>query len=65
MDDALRRRLGAMKCAALLRESLWSMVSEHHSSLDSDYAAYTTRNLERFARAWSALEQAWSAFEAT
>ena len=65
VDDALRRRLGAMKCAALLRESLWSMVSEQHSSLDFDYAAYTTRNLERFERAWSGLEQAWSAFEAT
>ena len=45
-----------MKCAALLRESLWSMVSEHHSSLDFDYAAYTVSNLERFERAWSAFE---------
>jgi thiamine kinase-like enzyme len=54
VDDALRRRHAAMKCAALLRESLWSMVSEHHSSLDFDYAAYTSSNLARFEQAWSA-----------
>ena len=58
VDDALRRRHGAMKCAALLRESLWSMVSEHHSSLDFDYAAYTSSNLARFEQAWSAWEGA-------
>jgi thiamine kinase-like enzyme len=63
VDDALRRRLAAMKCAALLREALWSMVSEHHSSLDFDYAAYTTSNLTRFEEAWSGLEQAWSSLE--
>jgi hypothetical protein len=29
-----------MKCASLLREAMWSMVSEIHSKLDFDYAAY-------------------------
>lgn len=38
----------AMKCASLLRESMWSMVSELVSQIDFDYAAYTRENLERF-----------------
>ena len=53
VGDQLRRRYAAMKCASLLRESMWSMVSEIHSTLDFDYVAYTTENLERFERAWA------------
>jgi hypothetical protein len=45
-----------MKCASLLREAMWSMVSEIHSSLDFDYIAYTDENLARFESAWSAFE---------
>ena len=45
----------AMKCASLLREAMWSMVSELHSALDFDYVAYTGENLERFERAWEAV----------
>lgn len=51
-DD--RRALAAMKAASLLRESLWSMVSEVHSAVDFDFAAYTAENLARFERAWTA-----------
>ena len=40
-----------MKCASLLRETMWSMVSEIHSAIDFDYAAYTAENLDRFNRA--------------
>jgi thiamine kinase-like enzyme len=47
-SDDLLRRYGAMKCASLLRETMWSMVSELTSSLDVDYAAYTHENLTRF-----------------
>ncbi len=47
-----------MKCASLLRESMWSMVSEIHSRLDFDYVAYTDENLARFEDAWSALRGA-------
>ena len=43
----------AMKCASLLREAMWSMVSELHSDIDFDYVAYTEENLERFERAWA------------
>ncbi len=50
--DELRRKLRAMKCASLLREAMWSMVSEIHLDIDVDYVAYTTENLERFERAY-------------
>ena len=47
-DAALWRRYRAMKAAAALRETLWSMVSELHSKLDFDYAAYTAANLSTY-----------------
>jgi thiamine kinase-like enzyme len=50
--EDLRRRYAAMKCASLLREAMWSMVSEHHLTLDFDYVAYTAENLARFERAY-------------
>ncbi|MCJ8145297.1 choline kinase family protein [Ancylobacter sp. A5.8] len=55
-DDALRVRLQAMLVASLLRESLWSMVSEQHSTIDFDYCAYTAENLARLARAAAELD---------
>ena len=56
-DAGLLRRYGAMKCASLLRETLWSMVSELHSTLDFDYRAYTAENLRRFEAAWDAFQR--------
>ena len=53
-DAALRLGYSAMKCASLLREAMWSMVSEIHSKLDYDYAAYTLDYMDRFARAYAA-----------
>lgn len=53
-DAALKRQYSAMKCASLLRETLWSMVSEIHSKLAFDYAAYTSDYLGRFERALAA-----------
>lgn len=47
-DDDLWRRYSAMKCASLLRETMWSMVSEIHSNIDFDYSVYTRENLERY-----------------
>lgn len=52
-SDAERRGLAAMKAASLLRESMWSMVSEVHSALDFDFESYTHENLERFECAWA------------
>lgn len=51
--QALLRSYDAMKCASLLRETMWSMVSELTSELDFDYAAYTGENLSRYKRAFS------------
>ncbi|MCA0907321.1 phosphotransferase [Ruegeria marisrubri] len=53
VTDDLRHRYAAMKCASLLRETMWSMVSEITSDIDFDYAAYTAENLARFRAALS------------
>ena len=37
----------AMKCISLMRETLWSMVSEIYSEIEFDYGAYTSENLSR------------------
>ena len=37
----------AMKCISLMRETLWSMVSEIYSEIEFDYGAYTSENLCR------------------
>ena len=47
------RSYQAMKCASLLRETMWSMVSEIHSDIDFDYSAYTAENLARFDQAYN------------
>lgn len=52
VNDDLWRRYLAMKSASLLRETMWSMVSETHSNIDFDYAAYTQDNLVRFEHAY-------------
>lgn len=55
-DAGLRRAYAAMKAAAALRETLWSMVSELHSTLDFDFAAYTATNLTTYRAALAAFE---------
>lgn len=46
VDDLLRSH-GAMQCAALLREAMWSMVSELHMAAPGvDYVAYAEENLQ-------------------
>lgn len=47
-DAQLWHRYQAMKCASLLRETMWSMVSEIHSQIAFDYVAYTAENRARF-----------------
>jgi len=49
----LIRKYTALKCASLLRETMWSMVSEIHSDIDFDYSAYTSENLARFDAAFA------------
>jgi thiamine kinase-like enzyme len=56
VDRELGLRFAAMNAASLLRETMWSMVSEIHSRLDFDYVAYTATNLARFESALTAFE---------
>jgi thiamine kinase-like enzyme len=57
LTAALERRYRAMKCASLLREAMWGMVSELHSTLDFDYATYACGYLARFERALAAFKE--------
>ena len=57
VDAGLERRFAAMKCASLLRETMWSMVSETNSKIQFDYKAYTSDYLTRFGRAYDEFTQ--------
>jgi thiamine kinase-like enzyme len=51
-DFELKRAHAAMQCASLLREAMWSMVSELYLSAPGvDYVAYTAENLQRLDQA--------------
>lgn len=51
-DAAMKRAYSAMQCASLLREAMWSMVSEiHMPATDIDYVAYTNDNLNKLRAA--------------
>lgn len=56
VDADLWRRYLAMKAAAALREAMWSMVQEIHSSLDFDYRAYTADYLNTYRASLAAFE---------
>jgi thiamine kinase-like enzyme len=57
VGDARRLQSHAMLTASLLREAMWSMVSEVHSRLEFDFVAYTGENLARFEQALSRFEE--------
>jgi len=49
-DRDIARSHAAMQCASLLREAMWSMVSELHLDVPgADYVAYTKENLDALA----------------
>ena len=48
VDDKYLAKYFAIKCASLLRETMWSMVSEITSKIDFDYKEYTNENLSKF-----------------
>lgn len=56
LDDELWRKYSAMKCASLLRETLWSMVSEITSSIDFDYGAYTAQYHSAYQAAYQSFK---------
>ena len=56
INDQLLLQYQAMKCASLLRETMWSMVSEMTSKINFDYAKYTNENIIKFNKAFSAIK---------
>ena len=52
-DGARWKSYRAFVCASLLRETMWSMVSELHSTVDFDFRAYALDNLTRFEQAYA------------
>ena len=48
IDEKLLLQFYCFKCAALLRETMWSMVSELTSKIDFNYVNYTQENLAKF-----------------
>ena len=57
LDGGLWRRYHAMKCASLMRETMWSMIAEHVSKIDFDYVAYTDDYMARLERALGELKR--------
>ncbi len=55
ITDLLLQKYYALKTASLLRETMWSMVSELISKIDFDYQKYTEENLKRFQKAYQNL----------
>jgi thiamine kinase-like enzyme len=55
-DADLRRGFAALKCASLLRESLWGAVSRFTSAIEFDYSGYARDHLARFDRMWRTFE---------
>ena len=56
INDKLLLQYNSLKCASLLRETMWSMVSELTSKIDFDYANYTQENLLKFNQAYKSLD---------
>jgi hypothetical protein len=49
-----------MQCASLLREAMWSMVSELYLNAPGvDYEAYTAENLDRLAASLDAYQSTY------
>jgi len=56
INDKLLLQYNSLKCASLLRETMWSMVSELTSKIDFNYANYTQENLVKFNQAYKSLD---------
>ena len=52
LSSELLTKYKAIKCASLLRETMWSMVSEITSKIKFDYKSYTSDNLAKFNSAY-------------
>ncbi len=52
VDDETWQKYNALKCSSLLREAMWSMVSELTSKIDFNYKNYTQENLSKFNQSY-------------
>jgi len=57
INDLLLQQYQAMKCASLLRETMWSMVSEIHSKIEFDFVTYSQENLAAFHSAYQLFQK--------
>ena len=48
ITSSLKNKYQAMKCASLLREVMWSMVSEITSDIEFDFRKYTKEKFDRY-----------------
>ena len=56
INDKLLLQYNSLKCASLLRETMWSMVSELTSKIEFNYAEYTEENLSKFNQTFKNLD---------
>ena len=56
INDKLLLQYNSMKCASLLRETMWSMVSEIKSKIDFNYSQYTNENIIKYKEAFNSLQ---------
>ena len=55
VTDEILKKFKCLKSASLLRETMWSMVSEITSKIDFDYGSYTNENLIKFNKSFDDL----------
>ena len=55
ISEELLKRYYSIKCSALLRETMWSMVSELTSKIEFDYKDYTTKYFNKFNESFKKL----------
>ena len=55
INDEIINKFKCLKSASLLRETMWSMVSEITSKIDFDYSNYTNENLIKFNKSFEDL----------
>lgn len=56
INEKILLQFKAMKCSSLLRETMWSMVSEITSKIKFDYSRYTEENIDKFNKNYNSLE---------
>ncbi len=56
LSDEKLLKYKCIKCASLLRETMWSMVSEIQSNINFDYKSYTNENLTKFSNVFGEIQ---------